>query len=122
MLEYVIVINGTALDRTAGFLYDVNEVKVIHAINDADAYNQTKGIKEALEKGDTIKFAKLMDKHWRVKRKREGTTAPKLERWYEIAKKNGAIGGKVMGAGGGGFFAFYAEGKKEKLRKAGKRV
>ena len=36
----------------------------------------------------------------------------------EIAKKNGAIGGKVMGAGGGGFFAFYAEGKKEKLRKA----
>ena len=49
MLEYVIVINGTALDRTAGFLYDVNEVKVIRAIDDDDAYNQTKGIKKALE-------------------------------------------------------------------------
>lgn len=75
-------------------------------------------IKEALEAGDTTKFAILLDKHWKVKRQRIGTSSSKLERWYEIAKKNGSIGGKVMGAGGGGFFAFYVEEKKEKLRKA----
>ncbi|MDO8659052.1 MAG: galactokinase [Candidatus Parcubacteria bacterium] len=112
-----------------GILRDANEVLVkqreaaekndqkmmsnLHKIQEI-AYE----IKGALEKGDTLKFGKLMDKHWQVKRKRAGTTVPELERWYEIAKKNGAIGGKIMGAGGGGFFAFYAEGKKEKLRKA----
>lgn len=75
-------------------------------------------IKDALEKGDTTKFGELMDSHWQLKRQRAATTMPKLEKWYEVAKKNGAIGGKVMGAGGGGFFVFYAEEKKEKLRKA----
>lgn len=75
-------------------------------------------IKEVLEAGDTTKFGVLLDKHWQVKKKRTAATIPQLEKLYEIAKKNGAIGGKVMGAGGGGFFVFYVEGKKEKLRKA----
>lgn len=74
-------------------------------------------IKEALEKKDTTKFGKLLDKHWRIKRLREATSTPQLDKWYEIAMKNGALGGKIMGAGGGGFFAFYTEDKKEQLRK-----
>lgn len=75
-------------------------------------------IKDALEAGDTTTFGMLLDKHWQVKKQRAATTIPALEKLYEIAKKNGAIGGKIMGAGGGGFFAFYVEKKKEKLRKA----
>lgn len=76
------------------------------------------GIKEALEKGNTTQFGKLLDKHWKVKRKREAITTPQINKWYDIAKENGALGGKIMGAGGGGFFAFYCEDNKEKLRKA----
>ena len=75
-------------------------------------------IKEALEKGDTTRFGKLLDKHWRVKREREATSTSQINNWYDIAIKNGALGGKIMGAGGGGFFAFYVEDKKEKLRNA----
>lgn len=75
-------------------------------------------IKDALEDGDTTKFGQLLDKHWQLKRQRAATTMPKIEKWYEIAKRNGVIGGKIMGAGGGGFFVFYIEKKKEKLRKA----
>lgn len=75
-------------------------------------------VKDALERGNTTKFGTLLDKHWNVKRKRITTSAPKFDRWYKIAKRNGAIGGKIMGAGGGGFFVFYVEDKKEKLRAA----
>lgn len=75
-------------------------------------------IKEALMKNDFRKFGELLDLHWQEKIKRKGTTDPKINRWYEIAKENGAIGGKLIGAGGGGFFLFYCEGNKDKLRKA----
>jgi len=75
-------------------------------------------IKKALETGNTTLFGKLLDKHWRVKRKREAATTSQIDKWYELAIKNGALGGKIMGAGGGGFFAFYCEDNKEKLRKA----
>ena len=75
-------------------------------------------IKEALEKGNLTQFGKLLDKHWRVKRQREATTSSKIDKWYNIAMQNGALGGKIMGAGGGGFFAFYSEKGKERLRKA----
>lgn len=75
-------------------------------------------VKDALESGDATEFGLLLDKHWQVKKQRVATSSSHLERLYEIAKKNGALGGKIMGAGGGGFFAFYVERKKEKLRKA----
>jgi len=75
-------------------------------------------IKEALIQGDFSTFGRLLDFHWQEKIKRKGTSNPQINRWYEIAKANGAIGGKIMGAGGGGFFLFYCEGQKDKLRKA----
>lgn len=75
-------------------------------------------IKKALLAGDFYRFGELMDEHWQNKIKREGTSNPQINRWYEIAKKNGAVGGKLMGAGGGGFFLFYCEKDKDKLRKA----
>lgn len=72
-------------------------------------------IKETLEKGNLTEFGRLLDKHWRVKREREATTTEQIDKWYITARKNGALGGKIMGAGGGGFFAFYCEEKKDKL-------
>lgn len=75
-------------------------------------------IKSALSRADFNEFGKLLDIHWQEKIKRKGTSSSQINHWYEIAKKAGAIGGKIMGAGGGGFFLFYCENKKNKLRKA----
>lgn len=75
-------------------------------------------IKIALAQNNFSEFGKLLDLHWQKKMERDGTSNSQINRWYEIAKKAGAIGGKLMGAGGGGFFIFYCEDKKEDLKKA----
>ncbi len=78
-------------------------------------------IKKALIRNDLRKFGELLDLHWQEKIKRKGTSDERINRWYQIAKENGAIGGKLIGAGGGGFFLFYCEGRKDKLRQAMKK-
>lgn len=71
--------------------------------------------KTALENGDTKEFADLMNVHWEHKKKRSGSMSnEKINEWYDLALKNGAAGGKLIGAGGGGFLMFYAT-DKEKL-------
>ena len=66
----------------------------------------------ALEKGDLGQFAELMNIHWQHKRRRSGGMSnPQIDEWYEYALKNGGLGGKLIGAGGGGFLMFYAENK-----------
>jgi D-glycero-alpha-D-manno-heptose-7-phosphate kinase len=61
-----------------------------------------------------------LDEHWQNKKRRSGGVSDtKIDAWYELAKENGALGGKIMGAGGGGFFMFYCPAKhKLKLRKS----
>ena len=70
--------------------------------------------REFLEKGETNKFAELMHDHWLNKRKRSNNmTNDKIDEWYQIGLQNGAIGGKLVGAGGGGFLMFYAKDKQK---------
>src|SRR6266508_1366256 len=72
----------------------------------------------ALEAGDLIAFGRLMHEHWQKKRKRTGgISSPQIDEWYDLAIANGAVGGKLIGAGGGGFLMFYAE-DKTRLRHA----
>jgi D-glycero-alpha-D-manno-heptose-7-phosphate kinase len=74
--------------------------------------------KEAFEEGDLELFADIMNKHWQFKKQRsENMTNPKINEWYDIARKNGALGGKLIGAGGGGFLMFYTN-DNQKLRHA----
>jgi len=75
-------------------------------------------IKKALAENNFRKFGELLDLHWQEKIKRKGITDSKINRWYEIAKENGAIGGKIIGAGGGGFLLLYCENGKDKIRNA----
>jgi D-glycero-alpha-D-manno-heptose-7-phosphate kinase len=73
---------------------------------------------KALESGKTALFGEIMHEHWEHKRKRSaGMTNGQIDEWYELGKNSGAIGGKLVGAGGGGFLLFYAEDRK-KLRQA----
>lgn len=73
-------------------------------------------IRDMLERGDLVGFAETMNIHWENKKKRSGGMSnPKIDEWYNLARENGAIGGKLIGAGGGGFLMFYAD-NKVKLR------
>jgi D-glycero-alpha-D-manno-heptose-7-phosphate kinase len=72
----------------------------------------------ALEGGHLEEFARLMDVHWQRKKARSsGMSNQHINDWYDHAMANGALGGKLIGAGGGGFLMFYA-GDKTKLRHA----
>jgi D-glycero-alpha-D-manno-heptose-7-phosphate kinase len=74
--------------------------------------------KEALESGDLLCFAELMNVHWNRKKERSATMSnTTIDNWYHAALDNGALGGKLIGAGGGGFLMFYAS-DKVKLRHA----
>ena len=70
------------------------------------------------ENGDLGRFAELMNTHWEHKRQRSDLMSNKrIDEWYELARRNGALGGKLIGAGGGGFLMFYAEDRR-RLRRA----
>src|SRR5215208_5607994 len=85
----------------------------LHFVKDLGYQSQ-----EALEVGDLQRFGELMNVHWEWKKKRAGAmTNDDIDRWYHTAMENGALGGKLIGAGGGGFLMFYA-GDKTKLRHA----
>jgi len=71
-----------------------------------------------LENGNIEEFAMLMDIHWQRKKARSsGMSNETINQWYDCAMANGALGGKLIGAGGGGFLMFYA-GDKKRLRHA----
>ena len=68
--------------------------------------------------GRTSEFGSLMHEHWVHKRRRSsGMSNPQIDEWYDLGMKNGALGGKLVGAGGGGFLMFYAE-DRNRLRHA----
>ena len=68
--------------------------------------------KAAFESGDLRKFAELMHVHWEHKKRRsQGMSNPQIDEYYDLGRANGALGGKLIGAGGGGFLMFYTEDK-----------
>ncbi len=74
--------------------------------------------KDAFESGDLGEFARIMNEHWEYKKKRSGNMSNShIDDLYNLALKNGALGGKLIGAGGGGFLMFYTEDKR-RLRHA----
>jgi D-glycero-alpha-D-manno-heptose-7-phosphate kinase len=77
---------------------------------------------QALESGDAMRFGELMHEHWEHKKRRSGGMSnSEIDQWYELGIKNGAVGGKLVGAGGGGFLMFYAS-DRNRLRHAMQRA
>lgn len=92
---------------------DASMIENLHFVKDLGLQSQ-----HALETGNLKEFAGLMDVHWQRKKERSGGMSnAKINEWYDIAMANGALGGKLIGAGGGGFLMFYAD-DKMKLRHA----
>ncbi len=122
-LEDNLLLFFTGLSRSAGSILKDQDIRTQESdqkILDNLHYIKELGFrsKKVLEDGKTSEFGGIMHEHWEHKKKRSrGITNPKINEWYDIARTNGAIGGKLVGAGGGGFLMFYAE-DRSKLRQA----
>ena len=65
-------------------------------------------IRQALEGGELDRFGELLHRHWETKKLRSGSmSSGDIDRWYDSGRRAGALGGKLLGAGGGGFLMFY---------------
>jgi D-glycero-alpha-D-manno-heptose-7-phosphate kinase len=122
-LEDNLLLFFTGFSRSAGdILKDQNTrtqkedpemIQNLHYVKELGVRSQ-----KVLELGKTDEFGAIMHEHWLHKKQRSrGMSNPQIDEWYELGRKNGAIGGKLVGAGGGGFLMFYAEDRK-RLRQA----
>ena len=127
-LEDNLLLFFTGFSRSAGsILRDQKDRSLKHdqAMLDNLHYIKDLGLRsqQALESGDLVQFGELMHEHWEHKRQRSaGMSNSQIDAWYELGRANGAIGGKLVGAGGGGFLLFYAEDRKrlrQTMAKAG---
>ncbi len=122
-LEDNLLLFFTGFSRSASGI--LKDQKVKSQQNDADMLNNLHYVKDlgyrsrdALVDGKTELFGELMHEHWEHKKRRSGGMSnPKIDEWYELGMKNGAVGGKLVGAGGGGFLMFMAH-DRNKLRHA----
>lgn len=74
-------------------------------------------VKQYLMKGEIDKFGQSLNEHWLIKKTlSRQVSSPQIDSWYERAMNLGALGGKIMGAGGGGWFVFYVNKRREKFR------
>ena len=104
--------NASAEKKTDGVLTNLSQIKDI-------------GIEicDAIIRGNLHRFGQLLDVHWEVKKRlSRGVSNPQIDSWYQLARRNGAIGGKISGAGGGGFLMLYCEQNKARLREAMRRA
>lgn len=114
-LEHNLVLYFTGYTRSASEVLreqdtktkaaDASMIDNLHFIKDLGFKS-----KDALEGGDLRGFAELMNVHWRSKKKRSGSMSnSRIDEWYALGLANGGRGGKLIGAGGGGFLMFYTE-------------
>ena len=127
-LEDNLLLFFTGLSRNASSILEEQNKRTQES--DMDMLNNLHVVKElglrsrrALEDGDATLFGEIMHEHWEHKKQRSsGMSNPQIDEWYEFAVNNGAVGGKLVGAGGGGFLMFYARDRdrlKQKMMKAG---
>jgi D-glycero-alpha-D-manno-heptose-7-phosphate kinase len=114
-LEDDLLLFFTGFSRSAGAILADQHQRTQKS--DADILSNLSYVKDlglrsraVLEAGDTAAFGELMDEQWAHKKRRSGAmTNPQIDEWYDLGRRNGALGGKLVGAGGGGFLMFYAE-------------
>jgi len=121
-LEDNLLLFFTGFSRSAGSILKDQDTRTQES--DQEMLNNLHYVKElglrsrkALEEGKIREFGEIMHEHWEHKKRRSGGMSnPEINEWYDTAIDNGAIGGKLVGAGGGGFLMFYTE-DRSKLRK-----
>ncbi len=122
-LEHGIMMFYTGIKRNAKDILGSQQGKLASDEGAVGKMHEIKSIgvesKKALESGDLRRFGELLNEHWKLKRGVvEGMTTEGIDDWYALARKNGALGGKIVGAGGGGFLMLYCEEGKREVRSA----
>lgn len=118
-LQSRILLFFTGISRSANnILRDQTQDTQKEDFTVVDSLHRTKEmgyrVKEYLINGDLEKFGHLLHEHWENKKRRSGAISnPKIDGWYKLAKEAGALGGKVIGAGGGGFLMLYCPMRKK---------
>jgi D-glycero-alpha-D-manno-heptose-7-phosphate kinase len=113
-LEDNLLLFFTGFSRSAGSILQDQKTRTERAdtaMIDNLHYVKDLGIRSrlALERGDTTLFGELMHEHWEHKKRRSGGMSNShIDEWYDLGLRHGAVGGKLVGAGGGGFLMFYA--------------
>ncbi len=122
-LEDNLLLFFTGFSRKAGdILRDQNKRSREDDTSMIENLNLTKEMglcsRKALESGHPDVFGELLNEQWEHKKKRSaGMSNPQIDEWYDLGRKHGALGGKLVGAGGGGFLLFYAK-ERAPLRQA----
>ena len=128
-LEGNILLFFTGKERSASEILSEQDEKC--KLDDSEMAQNLHQIKEIgletrkyLERGQVNMLGELLHVHWETKKKRSRKmSAPFLDECYEVARKNGVAGGKLIGAGGGGFFMFYCDNNdKSKLVEAMQKI
>ena len=113
----------TGFSRRAGSILEDQRTRSVQSegeMLDNLHYVKTLGYRsrDLIEAGRMADFGLLMHEHWEHKKRRSaGMSNPQIDQWYELGMANGAVGGKLVGAGGGGFLLFYAA-DRDRLRLA----
>ena len=122
-------LNNNLMMFFTGFTRFSSDVQKANASNKADKVNQLKEMLALVDEAEKVlvdkqsdldEFGRLLDLTWRIKRKTGNTVSTNsIDELYDKGLKAGALGGKLLGAGGGGFLVFYVEpDKQEKVKKA----
>lgn len=123
-LEKNLLMFYTGGTRPARYILDDEQVNISH---DRKKFNNlvkmtelAKQLKENLLTGNLRNFGMILDENWQLKKTLSNRISEsKIDFCYDLARNNGALGGKLLGAGGGGFLLFYCEKEhQQKLRRA----
>jgi D-glycero-alpha-D-manno-heptose-7-phosphate kinase len=122
-LEDNLLLFFTGFSRSAGVILQDQNTRTRES--DQEMLNNLHYVKElgfrsqkVLEQGKTDEFGEILHEHWEHKKKRSGGMSnPQINEWYDLARSQGALGGKLVGAGGGGFLLFFTR-ERRKLRQA----
>src|SRR5487761_1445784 len=120
-LESSVLMFYTGMQRSSREVLSKQQEQVKSGGSTVEKMHEIKRIgeesKKALEIGDLKRFGELLHEHWVTKRGvTENMSSDSIDRWYAMGRENGAIGGKIMGAGGGGFLMLYCDDGRQKLR------
>ncbi len=122
-LEYGIMMFYTGITRRSRDILGKQQLRVSQDGEAVEKMHRIKAIglesKKCLESGDLRSFGELLHEHWTIKRGvTESMSSEAIDSWYSLARKNGAVGGKLVGAGGGGFLMLYCDEGRQKVRRA----
>jgi D-glycero-alpha-D-manno-heptose-7-phosphate kinase len=112
-LERRILLFFTRTSRSAAsILKDQHTATQQHGSDTVAALHEIKAMAQStirlLRSGDLDGFGRVLHESWQAKKRlAKGISSPQIEAWYALAQQHGAIGGKITGAGGGGFLMLY---------------